>query len=274
MIFRMFESGRQLKRTSMANNRILLTAAFILTLFLSSCGADKKTGRAGETSASADSTAVLEPFYYDTLKGIYYGDFGGTELRIVINYVSEGHAVGYSIVKGLQRNISGKVTATATTIDMELAEPGDNKYDGVFKLSADRQTFGISGSWKPNDPKLAVKTFKLAKMELPGEGEAITPANFASFFAYAADSLGEFNFDQSGLCTYVYYPSKNDDYRDQKEEFTGSWRLNGDQLTIDWQENPVFPSRTSTFRIVTQPEYTQYLLEGEGRSIYSYYGVG
>jgi len=253
----------------MTNNRFLFLSAVLFSLCMASCGEDPKTAAAGEESTPADSAVVLPPFDYDTLKGIYYGDFGGTELRIVLNYVSEGHAVGYSIVKGLQRNISGKVLATAETIDLELSEPGDNKYDGLFKLSASRQTLGLSGTWTATNTKFGSKSFTLTKLHLPKEDEGLSTSSFARLFYMARDETGEFSFDESGLCTYTYYPSQNEEYRDQKEEFTGSWSLKGHTLTIDWQENPVFPSRKSIFEVTADQESYTYTLEGEGRTLYS-----
>ena len=43
-------------------------------------------------------------FHYDTLQGMYIGDFGGSDIRLIINYVSNKNAIGYNIHKGLQRN--------------------------------------------------------------------------------------------------------------------------------------------------------------------------
>ena len=51
-----------------------------------------------------------DKFDYDTLKGMYTGDFGGSDIRIILNYVSQNNAIGYNIHKGLQRNLSGNVS--------------------------------------------------------------------------------------------------------------------------------------------------------------------
>lgn len=236
----------------------ILIAALLLAA--ASCGRDRPEPAVEAT----EETAAIDTFNFDTLCGVYYGDFGGTELRLVLDFVSEGHAIGSSIVKGLQRNVSGTVKLTEHTVEMELAEPGDNEYDGVFSISFDRITYVPGGTWKPNDPKLKSKTFVLEKVVYDDEQELTTTDNFTNYFGIVGDSIGRIEFENNGLCTYV--SEGNDaDYKVQKMEFTGSWSVKDGKVRIEWQENPVFPSRKSVFKIEVDKTNYLYALRGESR---------
>ena len=43
--------------------------------------------------------APEDTYDYDTLQGLYMGDFGGSDIRIQLNYVSKKNAIGYNITK-------------------------------------------------------------------------------------------------------------------------------------------------------------------------------
>lgn len=228
----------------MNNRRILLSAAYLLLLLSTAC---QSGGKKTDNDPSGTELAhAADTFRFDTLRGIYFGDFGGHEIRIAINFVSENHAVGYNILKGLQRNIAGKVTMKAETIEMELAEPGDDKNDGVFSLSVNRQTLEMNGSWKPNIPGRKTKTFRLQKMEEPDlEYGVLNAADFANAFSFVMDSIGELRFHEDGLCVYSWYPDKDDEmHREQLEEIEGSWAFSKNKVTVDWKANSVFPSKS------------------------------
>jgi len=234
---------------------------FALLLVVTSCKPDELKQPVFE---SPQAVTIVDSFPFDTLRGVYYGDFGGTELRLVLDFVSEGHAIGSSIVKGLQRNISGKVKHTEHTVEMELAEPGDNKYDGVFSISFDRITYVPNGTWKPNDPKLKAKTFVLEKVIYDDDQQLMTTANFVRYFDIVSDSLGRIEFENNGLCTYTS-DGNDTDYKVQKMEFTGSWSVKDGKVRIEWQENPVFSSRKSVFKIEADKTNYVYILRGESR---------
>lgn len=116
------------------------TGSLIILLFFQSCGSSDST-KVDFANTDSDSLKVphITELNLDTLKGIYIGDFGGSDIRIVINYISNKHAVGYSLHKGLQRNISGSVEITDETVNLILAEPEDHEFDGIFHIDINQQ---------------------------------------------------------------------------------------------------------------------------------------
>jgi hypothetical protein len=268
---------------------LLLTgiAALILAAF-TSCSSDATTD--DTKTITGDSTAV-DPgtFDFDTLKGMYTGDFGQSNLKLIISYASEAHATGYNIVKGVQRNISGKVTLQPETVEMELSEPGDDKNDGVFHISVDRKTLLMTGTWKPNNPKGKEKTFVLDRIVLSKGDKELTADNFARLFFHVGDSLGDLYFEDNGSCRYEYYTKNGEVTRSrtywgnmeggaqidlgQLQEISGSWTYRNSKVIIEWEENPVFPSRKSTFAASLDPETFENALRGDGRELggYMYY---
>jgi hypothetical protein len=205
-------------------------------------------------------------FDYDTLKGMYSGDFGGSDIRIIISYVSKTNAVGYNIHRGLQRNLSGKVTRSGDSVTVALAEPGDHKFDGVFELLFIGENSEPKGSWKSNSGKLPEQNFSLKKMKI-GKNEymdtdtEITSSNLHNFFGDASDTLGDYSFQNDGLVIFSYYPGGYS-YADEEEgsraqqmkKIQGSWSMKGKLVTVAWEKNAVFPKSKMTYKI-KQGEY-------------------
>lgn len=213
-----------------------------------------------------------DTFYYDTLRGMYHGDFGGSDIRVILTYVSNKNAVGYNIHKGLQRNIAGKVRRNGDSIFMTLSEPGDHEFDGIFEFVFLGNDQNPKGKWTGIDPKFGSKKFRLTKfiLEKSIEGE-INSSNFAEYFAVAYDSIGNFSFNRDGLCIYEYYPLT--DYEKRVEQMTqikGNWILEGNLLTIQWQKNEVFKSGKSEFNLI-KGEFDNYLSDASGYEIHSNY---
>lgn len=213
-----------------------------------------------------------DDFNYDTLKGMYTGDFGGSEIRVILNYVSGTNVIGYNIHKGLQRNINGKLTRSGDSIIMTLPEPGDHKFDGVFELTF----LGIDkkprANWTSNSGEIPAKNFNLKKLEAPKDSrEEVNISNFADYFGYVYDTLGSYTFEPDGFCLYEYYPKTDETNRvEQLKEIKGSWSLNGKTVTIDWQKNSVFTDPKMTFEIILS-EYQEYILKGKDRELNQYY---
>lgn len=246
----------------------------------------KESTSADDTQKDPDSTSLVSPhaieLNLDTLKGIYIGDFGGSDIRLVINYISNKHVVGYNTHKGLQRNINGSVEIENETVDLILAEPGDNEFDGVFYISINKENLDAEGYWQSNSGKISKKHFVLKKLNrqpiFESDGKSIDEATFSSIFSYISDSLGDFNFSDDGLCLYEYYPSKDSlNRKEQLIRFKGSWTLKNNIVSIDWQKNDVFPNKKSIFKVHvtkegTEPEpYYSYKLTGENRILYPLY---
>lgn len=215
-------------------------------------------------------------FNWDTLAGLYYGDFAGSAIRVKINYASNKQVVGYNVHKGLLRNVAGHVEEKMDSVILHMAEPGDGPYDGTFRIAINRENLKMNGNWIPFSDELTSKTFKLKRSEYEysdDDNVIITNENFYNYYNYCTDTIGDFHFDEDGMVRYQYYPSEDYEQRkEQMQEVKGSWMVKGKQLIINWQPNPVFPSRQSTFDIFHE-EY-DYELRGEGRTLYSYFGVG
>ena len=211
----------------------------------------------------------IDNFDYDTLKGIYIGDFGGSDIRIILNYVSQNNAIGYNIHKGLQRNLSGTTSRSGDSIEVILNEPGENEYDGVFTLLFIVNDLNPTGTWISNSGKISEKSFKLEKVIRPkNDGNTLTNSNFANRIDMLLDSLGHYYFSDDGMCRYEYYPDKEG--AQQMIEVLGSWSYEKDTLTIDWQKNNQFKNSKSIFK-KTQHEYDDYegafYFKGEGRTL-------
>jgi hypothetical protein len=77
-----------------------------------SSGTDATKNNVTTEKTSVDSVSTEEWFPqtdFDTLKGLYTGDFGDGFINIVLTYVNDKKAIGYNVHKGLQRNVSGSV---------------------------------------------------------------------------------------------------------------------------------------------------------------------
>lgn len=207
----------------------------------------------------------------DTLTGTYMGDFGGNDIRIVLTHIGKSHVVGYNILKGLRRNLSGSYINLGDTIQMTLSEPGDNEYDGIFELEIYRQDFSGEGKWKSNSGKISAKTFTLEKLppfEYVENTDIFDNSNFASAYSWVEDSIGAIRFDDDGSCIYEYYPKFDSKNRvEQKVEIKGSWTIKNNIVKIAWQANSIFPSRISEFEAVKDEYY--YFLKNADRELYT-----
>lgn len=252
---------------------------FISLAFLISCKSGIDTKKEAEANTDNEEK-IAQNFDLDTLKGMYIGDFGGSDIRIVLNYISPNHAVGYNLHKGLQRNINGKVEETDKTVTLELNEPGDDKYDGVFTLTFQKIDFSCKGTWKANNKKFGKKSFVLEKMNFESHGldiytatiDSINKGNFTDVFSYCSDSIAEIYFEADGSVRYEFYPSKDNAERaEQVQIVKGTWTFKKDKVQINWQKNEVFAEKKSYFDIHINPEFDIYLLYKGRKFMTNYY---
>lgn len=216
----------------------------------------------------------VDSFDYDTLQGMYSGDFGGSDIRIILNYVSHKNVIGYNIHKGLQRNLTGKVSRNKDSVQLLLSEPGDNEFDGVFTINFKGDDHAPTGKWEANDKKIPTQTFKLKKMvqkkELK-EGE-IDFSNFANHFDVVSDSIGDYRFLSDGLCILEYYPKNSDGKEaDQLNELKGTWSLEGKTVTVNWEPNTIFAGNKIVLEIYQYNEYERVLKMANGHELYPHY---
>jgi hypothetical protein len=231
-----------------------------------------------------DSLKVEEYSFYnwDTLTGIYSGRFSDKEININLTYVSEFNAVGYSVMGGLIRNMSGKVTHTGDSVEITLAEPGDHAHDGTFYLNIHKNNFGVNGKWIAFNSSISSKKFNLKKKKTLNyfdveDNDPITAENFAVFYNHCRDSLGEYYFYEDGSVIYDFYNTP-DEYETESgvmQKAKGSWSYKENNITVFWQPNFAFPNLKSQFKIVEDKdvEFRYLQLTGEKRIIYSTYGM-
>lgn len=257
-----------------------LTLSFgILSLFaIQSCSSDPKTPQAVESAQKGVDSVETKPWFpetnFDTLRGIYTGDFGDGFIHVILTYVNDKKAVGYNIHKGLQRNISGDVAQHKDYFELTMNEPGDNPYDGVFVLKINKRDFSADATWTAKDPKIGSKSFHLKKKisaEKPTEkfyydGYPITEANFQETFSRSQLEGGNLFFDEDGLVTFSYYPDGQK--TEQLETIKGSWKINpGMSLLIAWAKNSYFKERNMKFKLIQKKESAPLFKASNGMEI-------
>jgi YARHG domain len=145
----------------------------LLFVFLLSCKDVKK--ETPPTKISASNIPKNEA--YQDLYGSWVGNFQAVDydenqdyvltnkINIVIKKIEGDQVTGQNIVAGNVRPIEGKLTKNNGQIDFVLNEPGDDKHDGRFVFSINKDT--LSGNWYANNKKSAVtkRSYKLVKQE-------------------------------------------------------------------------------------------------------------
>lgn len=244
--------------------------ALLLGIVLfSSCEDTPSTKDVVEIEGISADIPDADLFNYDTLQGMYTGNFGGSDIRIILNYVSKTNAVGYNIHKGLQRNLSGKVTKSGDSITVFMAEPGDHEFDGVFELLFIGEGSEPQGTWKSNSGIISAKEFKLKRVQTKDgidwdKEEKITLENLHNYFDSATDSLGDYSFKRDGLVVFSYYPGGywSDEYersdvkrsKKQMKEIQGTWSIKDNYVTVAWEPNKILPKLDMRY-LIKQGDY-------------------
>lgn len=254
-------------------------------LLSTSCSSDTDSAKNNVTAekTSVDSVSTEEWFpetNFDTLRGLYTGDFGDGFINVVLTYVNDKKAIGYNVHKGLQRNISGSVVQKKDRFELTLNEPGDNKYDGIFTLIISKKDGRVNANWTANDPKIPSKKFTLKKLgskktDESGEkfyydGGEIMEDNFMELFSYSNLDGGYVEFKENGILRYTYYPEGQEN--EQQEIIKGSWKFADHKtIVINWSKNVRFREQVMKFKL-TQKEDEMPSFDGpNGLSIYPDY---
>lgn len=110
----------------------------------------------------------MVPVNKEDIYGLYVGSFEALDYKenkkpsysnkitISIDSMTSHVAYGHSIVAGNQRPFKGTYEKTGVKFDLEVQEPGDDRYDGTFSFSVFSDTKKLAGYWWANDEKLAV----------------------------------------------------------------------------------------------------------------------
>ena len=109
------------------------------------------------------------------LLGFYVGEFKAekydrnkkpsysNKINISINHIKKDSIFGHSVVAGNARPFQGIIDTLS--FKAKVAEPGDDKYDGVFEFTINPKGSSIIGIWVANNTKLAVteRKYRLPK---------------------------------------------------------------------------------------------------------------
>lgn len=127
---------------------------------------DKQTFKTDEIlENNVEETSVIEQVErnsdenvsYDELIGEWKGTFGNDQIALNIeNINTDGSVTGYDKVKNNRRELSGYMKDKIFVLN----EPGDDKWDGVFKFSIIDDV--LTGTWSSNNGKLT-KEYTLTK---------------------------------------------------------------------------------------------------------------
>ncbi len=218
---------------------------YIIAAFISACVISACQPSAPSTTTTIDSTATTATEERAPLEarimGTYKGDFGGSPIYITINYCSGNKLAGYNTHKGLRRNVSGSITSKGDKLDIQLAEPGDHEFDGVFYLAMDTSLNKASGSWKPsNNKSLSEKQLALTRLKKE-----------AGSLGFMSGDHRDIYLETDGSCTLNYYEKVNDStFSKQMNTLRGTWEKQSDTvIVVNWQPNPVYQQRSTTFII-------------------------
>lgn len=236
--------------------RHLFFTSFTLVFFF----ACKESPKEEPVMVKAKTLEVL-PVRPEKVKGLYMGSFKGSPISIMLNFVSNQHASGYNVHKGLTRNLTGTVSYAAGKLNLHLAEPGNNPYDGVFDLQLDTTNLNGKGVWKPL--KKGEETTFTVKKQITKEEDMY---NYGQTYM---DSLSNYIvLKPDGSCSYNYLVDTSN--TGQPVSIRGNYQKDKHTVTIYWQKNDVFPSGKSVFKLLVhkpykEEDYTEESLKGEGR---------
>ena len=133
---------------------------------LASCNNNKKSG---DTTKDTDSlTARVNTIpainMMETLLGSFVGPFGDNKITLLITKIKGDSVAGRSVVGGNDRPFAGTFSQNGSKYIFTAAEPGDDKYDGIFNFEIDAARPNVvAGSWKPNDVNRPEKTYSLER---------------------------------------------------------------------------------------------------------------
>lgn len=227
----------------------------IVIIFGISCNSDNQDDSQPVDTAFGEFEKREIPCLAELL-GLYIGDFGESSLRIEITYLNQHKVVGYNLLKGLQRNLSGDVFYSDSLFTLTLNEPGDHEYDGKFVLYIDQSNCSVSGEWHSNSGKISAKKFNLEKIELNSDYDApISKENLSSRFYFLSNQLGhDIQFFSNGKVTYTYYINfeESENNEAKPESFNGNWSLSDDKIVVEFEKNIVFKEKKVYFKMIQE----------------------
>ena len=110
------------------------------------------------------------------LLGYYTGAFGPNRITLILTQLNGTALRGYSVCAGNFRPLSGNVQRQEDgSYRAELAEPGDDRYDGTFSFTLSTTDGSLQGKWEPfRQAGNSAKTYRLTTQDFtyrPNVGE-------------------------------------------------------------------------------------------------------
>lgn len=120
------------------------------------------------------------------------------KLSLIIESFVGGNVKGKSICAGNERHVSGNYKVTPKGYEVVIKEPGDDKYDGEFTFTIEKDSNTVKGSWKPFSPTTTAKTFTLKRgnFEYKPEASWVSSSNRANWKKYEKE---EDNHEEANL---------------------------------------------------------------------------
>ena len=193
----------------------------------------------------------------EKLQGMYVGEFRGSPLFIVLDRVTDKHASGYDVHRGIKRTLSGVVDVSDGKLHLYVVEPGDSRFDGQFHLAMDMANWRGHGTWKSFVSGKEIP-FSFQKREIsPVEKGQVFVDALSNFIVLKTDGSCFFNLrkDTAGTNPPVV--------------LNGKYKKEKDKVFVKWENKTVYPSGKSVYRLITEKAvkdegYTQQTLIGEG----------
>lgn len=116
-------------------------------------------GEKSDMQVAIDQAQVNIRSANDPLLGYWIGPFGKNMINLTLSGIKDTSIKGYSICAGNYRPITGSIKKVKKEeYQVEMSEPGDDKYDGKFTFTVNTGTNELSGKWEPfkakgNEPK-------------------------------------------------------------------------------------------------------------------------
>lgn len=101
------------------------------------------------------------------LLGYWVGIFGKGTINVSLSEVTDSTVKGHTVCYGNFRPITGKISKVENGVyNIEMEEPGDDKYDGKFNFTLDTKNEKCTGNWEPfKEESTSGKRFELKKKE-------------------------------------------------------------------------------------------------------------
>ena len=146
---------------------LIVASSLLACKFGKNTGTNADNGNNSTTAAVQSQPSPAASPAVESIEGIlgsYVGPFGDNKITLLVTKAGGGTVSGRSIVGGNDRPFDGTLAVEDGTYSIEAREPGDNKYDGVFKFRISQAKLTeVKGTWKPNDTKRPEKSYTLER---------------------------------------------------------------------------------------------------------------